>query len=696
MPRIPTADNQARLSPLRPAQSRPSPVGQGVEALGNAAASASRTLLAVREQEQLKADQAAFMEADRVLGEREAALLNDPQNGAFARRGKDALDITPRTLTEFDRAASEAEQELKTDRQRLAFRQATQNRRQTVQRQLQTHEMRERESFYAAERDAYKSSAASEAVTNYTDAGRIEQSVDKIRAAIDQTPGLSAEQRATELGERRSGVYAGVIDRYLANDAVAAAERYYGTIKDRVNGEKAADIERAIRAAKDRQEAKRDSGLALARQELSDQVRDIESAFRLRIPVTSIPSEATFVALHGERGRKLYQQTKLMADASVDAAKMTQLPTDEVARIAAGYTPTQVAGAAPRAEVAGIIQQQARYDLKEREDDPAGYLLRHSPTVQEAWQEFQTGGDVGLYVKAVKGEQDRLKLPTGDLLPDEYATQIASSISQADAEGMTNLIQSEAQKWGDAWPDVYGQIAPKLSDIAAVIGSGIPKHAADALASTAGLKTNELSAMIPPGTTLKDVRDTVAGEFADFARSFPVSAARTVGAFNDSAVRLTAKYMQQGMGKGDAAARAYEAIAGNYTLNDFRNVTYRVPRSVDADSVEEAATDYLSEFTAVSGDIDTSGSPFPEESLLVNQTQYIRENAYWMTSPDESGLRLYVDGGPVISQNRPVEYTWQQLTQKAIEWREKEKAETIRLREQAMRARSGQNADRIP
>jgi hypothetical protein len=297
--RIPTLDNQTRgLSPVSPARTQFVPDTRG-QALAGALSDVNQVAQQVRQQEQLKADQAAFMEADRVLGENENSILNDPTSGALNYRGKDAMDVTPKALDEFDLAASKAQQNLKTDRQRLAFGQALQNRRQAIERTLMQHESRERESYYAQEREAYKQSAQSSAITNFRDPVRIEQEIEKARSAIDQAPGLSAEQRAAELSERRSAVYGGVIDRYLANEEVGAAEQYYGTIRERVNGETATGIERAIRIAKDRQEAKKEAGLSLARAELTQEVQDIEATFRSRLPVQEVPSAARFVSLFG-------------------------------------------------------------------------------------------------------------------------------------------------------------------------------------------------------------------------------------------------------------------------------------------------------------------------------------------------------------------------------------------------------------
>ncbi len=670
--RIPTLDNQTRgLSAVSPARPQYTPDTRG-QSLAGALTDVNQVGQQIRQQEQLKADQAAFMEADRVLGENENSILNDPTSGALNYRGKDAMDVTPKALEEFDLAASKAQENLKSDRQRLSFGQALQNRRQAIERTLMQHESRERENYYAQEREAYKQSSQSSAITNFRDPVRIEQEIDKVRATLDQTPGISAEQRAAELGERRSAVYGGVIERYLADEEVGAAEKYYGTVRDRVNGETATGIERAIRIAKDRQEAKKESGLALARAELSQEVQDIEAAFRSRVPVQDVPSAARFASVFGEaRGRKMYEQVRLMADASVDAAKLTQMSTDEVMRVAAGYAPTEQKGAAVRAEIAGIIQQQAASDLREREADPAGYLVKHSPAVQATWKDLISGStDASRYVTAVRGEQERLGLPPGDLLPDMYADEVAARITNAGAEGMVGMIRTESERWGKAWPDVYGQLAPKMTDIAAVIGSGIPTYAADALASTAGLKTNELQAMIPAGVAKKDIEDDVSSTFADFNQSFPVDAARTVGAFNDAAMRLAIRYMQQGDNRGNAVEKAFaDLVDKNYwsSRNANRGVSYRVPKNLDPGLVEGGAEQLLKSFSTTSGGIETSGAAVSEEELKAQMNDYVRANGYWMTAPDESGLRLYVDGGPLVDGNGPVQYTWDEIAQKGME-----------------------------
>lgn len=255
MPRIPTLQNTEQLRPLPNVRLRETPQS-GLAEFGRGIADIGTVLDDVRRQERAKADRAAFMEADRQLGTRENSLLYDPEAGAFTKQGKDALGITPSALSEYDKAGSEIEQTLTTDRQKLAFREALNQRRVDVERQLQRHEGNQREVHYAAERLAYQEAAQSSAILNYTDHGRVAKEIDKIRATIDQTPGLSVEQRAVMLADKAAGVHTGIIDRYLANDQLKGAQAYYGANKGALSGESAIRVERALTQARDRLEAK--------------------------------------------------------------------------------------------------------------------------------------------------------------------------------------------------------------------------------------------------------------------------------------------------------------------------------------------------------------------------------------------------------------------------------------------------------
>jgi hypothetical protein len=210
---------------------------------------------------------------------------------------------------------------------------------------------------------------------------------------------------------------------------------------------------------------------------------------------------------------------------------------------------------------------------------------------------------------------------------------------------------------------VQGQLAGKVSDLTLVMGSGIPRSASVALASTMKLKDAELMAMLPASTKWKDVEADVDGVFSQFQRSLPPEAARTWNAVRDSAMRLSVKYMNDGNSRGDAVARAHrDLVESQYDLTEFRGVTLRVPTSTDTEAVEIGARRTLEVFEPAQGSLVVPpGSSLTEEEYRGSWTQYIRDNGYWVTRPDGKGVRLYADGGPVVGATGPVDFTWMQL-----------------------------------
>lgn len=240
MPQIPTLQNQVRDEAAPNFQQRPlestvgASLGQGVANVGN-------VIYKIQQEEQIKADRAAFMDADRQTD----TVANDIVTQSQQLQGKDAIGSAPKYLDAFDKAATQTAAGLKSKRAQAAYQESINARRSSLQRQLDNHEGQQREAYYAKSREDFKDQAHINAVTNYTDPKAIDAEIAKISSALSQTPGMDDAQRETELGIRRAGIYAGVVDRYLANDQVSKARAYYATVKDQA-GAKAAYIENRI------------------------------------------------------------------------------------------------------------------------------------------------------------------------------------------------------------------------------------------------------------------------------------------------------------------------------------------------------------------------------------------------------------------------------------------------------------------
>lgn len=345
-------------------------------------------------------------------------------------------------------------------------------------------------------------------------------------------------------------------------------------------------------------------------------------------------------------------------------------------------------GIADQAQLYGMMSNSARDIIKQRLDDPAGYLTQFAPKTQAAWQVFQADSSPSArdaYLSAVDADRERLGLPKGDVLPNSYAKSLADEIANPkSAEQLASLMESEAQRWGDRWPDVHAQIAKDIPDMAAVIGSGISRSAAVTLASTAKLKDTELQAMLPSTVKWGDVRADVASTFDEVRRSFPAEGARTWNAIQDSASRLAVSYMQAGASKGNAIDRAYKELIGNqYAIGTVKDVPFLIPRQFDAGDVEDEAQRQIDEFQPTTDMIAAPAGEDPAR-FLERATKKMREDAYWVARGDGNGLRLYMGARPTN-----VTYDFQHLSDLAVARRAADQAEVERLRDQAMKARAG-------
>jgi hypothetical protein len=493
----------------------------------------------------------------------------------------------------------------------------------------------------------------------------ISSTTDAILGARDK--GYINAQEAVDERQRWTADYAeGFLDIKPLPERIKILSEPKGTPADYIAPDRRAVL---LKAARNELKAEQDRLKTEARQVLGDQLQDIAAAAQAGIPVKNVPPKAALQLAFGEReGAERYESARKLANMSVEVASLHGLPVEDLIAQAESYRPTQVEGAAEQGPLYAFMSRSVSQILTARQKDPAGYLVENSPAVKEAWAGFSADPQqVEKYFSAIDAEKTRLGMDSPDVLPDAVARGIADEITQSKtAEGTADRIEQEAARWGERWPEVYGQLAPKLPSMTRVIGSGIPRPAAVALASTAQLKQSELGAMLPPSTKWNDVVGLVDDTFGDFRRSLPADrgAVETWNAVRDAAVRLSVKNMSDGADRSEAVQKAYrDLVESQYQLVEFRGMPIRVSGNFDADEIERGVDLAISRFEP-----DAASLVVPEgatgDSVQYAQdfTRYVQQNGYWVTRPDSLGVRLYADGGPVVTQSGPVEFTWQQLS----------------------------------
>lgn len=451
---VPTLQSQATLQGLPSVRSQPlqNTVGESIaEGLDNV----SNVAFKIQREEKLKADRTAFMEADRATDDISNGLLNTAKQTQL----KDAIGITPEVVSAFDKQTAGIASGLKNKDQQRAYQESMNQHRSQLQRELNAHESQQTNAYYTKSREDYKDQQHVNAVTDYKNPKTIEDSIAKVGSAVDQTPGMDAQQKTDELGIRRSGIYAGVISRYLANDELTGAEQYYASIKDRVNGDAATKIENDIRITRRRLETEHKANLTDLRETLREQMNDVHAALLDGRPIasTDLPDQTKLKVAFGERGVHYIQQMNQAASMSSEVQQLHDKTNEELKNElvsdAATKTAGSVEGAADEAALRGFKRQIITNLVQQREKDPAVYITSTSPVASQALQDVgnEVPGSAERYFRAVDTERRRLGITSTDIMPPNVKPGGAEwqKIALLAAKNYTTLPK-ESIAWADA------------------------------------------------------------------------------------------------------------------------------------------------------------------------------------------------------------------------------------------------------
>lgn len=638
-------------------------ISQGITAVRD-------TYLQVAAQEAARADEIAVQGAETKLSQWINDRLFNPETGVIKTRGKNTFGLSPELVPEFEKYADEVGATMTSDRQKRAYQSIRDTRRLNFQEILDKHEASEREKFYDDETNATILDSVNSAGNFFNDPKLIQQELHRQEKALRQMgirKGWSEQELVTEIQSNRSNTHLEVLDRMIALRQDGKARNYLNEVRDQMDGDDVTTVERALQTNRE-----------ISKSEVRARLADYEAAARYGV-ATSPPSRSSLVAAFGEaEGNRLANEVDQLTVMSRDVAEMHNKSGIELLELVGSYQPVEQEGAAGRAQQAAFMESSIRSILTAREKDPASYMIGESPQVEAAWKSLANGeeGASDKYMQAFQVERERLGIFNDNPLPSSYADQlVADIIKPKDNETLYGSINREAERWGPKhWPQVYGQIATKLPDSAAIIGSGISPQAGIALSSMANLKTQELRALVPPGLEWGDVQESTRQKFQDLLRSFPPDAGgtRTAQAILDSGIRLALYHVKMGSSFNSALELSYQELGTRlYTVHEFRGVPYRIPTGLDAGEVELGANEILRNFSLTSSDVSGASSVLNTEELAEMSSGDIRARGYWMTNPQGSGLRLYLDGAPVTSVNGIVEYTWGELLATGSEYQER-------------------------
>jgi hypothetical protein len=232
---------------------RPTPQSQrGVSGyepgnVGRAIAGVGAVVGQIGEEHEREQDAQAVFAARRKLDDWERAAIYDPKNGAIARRGKDAFDLPDRLPSEFDKAAGEIGASLTSKRQRQAFQQMAQSRRESVGAWATRHAGQQKEAHDLGQYQADVQSFQDRAAT-FPDKAPVEAELMKTRTiGFLRSRGASEEEIGATIKKQASEIHTAAVGSMLNAGNGEAAQAYLERHKPDMTADAVLRVEGALK-----------------------------------------------------------------------------------------------------------------------------------------------------------------------------------------------------------------------------------------------------------------------------------------------------------------------------------------------------------------------------------------------------------------------------------------------------------------
>lgn len=421
------------------------------------------------------------------------------------------------------------------------------------------------------------------------------------------------------------------------------------------------------------------------RERLKYRVTDDLAAYeRGATPPNPVSGSEIMLAYGQEEGARVMERLDAAQRFGQDVNEVATLPASQQAELLARRAPQPGEGFAEAARRHEQLVKAVESVQRAREQDPATFVLQNAPAVMQAYRAMAAAKEPAeraqaaqAYAAAVLAEQQRLEVRDPTILPKNYVAEIARRFYQPSSkEGEDagvdpgSVMSGLVAEWGRFWPVVGKQLAKALPPGAVVLGLGVQPEAEQLIGEAMRLKPEQLRQGFET-TEVTDLRAQVRSTFEPLAQTlaFQGGGTETYDAYADTAEALALMLMRRGMSAKEAAAKAWESTVGfKYEFQD----TWRVPRAVlgggaSLQAIRDGAA--MARFdVAEAGELAVPRVPAavrPEDAAR-QWAETIKENGFWITSPGDGGLTLYVRSGlgaqPVLDKSgRPVRRGWDEL-----------------------------------
>jgi hypothetical protein len=423
---------------------------------------------------------------------------------------------------------------------------------------------------------------------------------------------------------------------------------------------------------------------AAAAQALRGRLQDSTAMARNGIPDPQPLTRDAFAPLGADADAAFreYQRSQVMAQ---DVAVMNNATNADLMAVATGAVRRAVPGEGYAAEDDRdrIRQQAAAQVLRQRQEDPVGYVSRQVPSVAEAARAAfdpalpaeERPAAVQNMVRQVLAAQETLGITEPRVLSAAAVSDISRRIMNATRpEDAADLVGALEAEYG---PQYFGRVMTelerdgKLTPAMRIIPNLPDPSTREIVSALSVVKMDDLKTGID-GTMQRDVREGAVEYASELARSLPPvsgSGAQLLSSYQDMIERVAYERLRTGADTNgaDAAEAAYRMLLGHYQFDETLRMPANVsPRQIRGALEHRIERQVLPGFTAADVPVDMLGV-YREGEALEQWRNLVENNAVWYTAPDDQTAQLWVRGQNgvlyrVTSGGRQVSYSFDDLS----------------------------------
>jgi hypothetical protein len=252
MPTIPKSDDPVQLQPLRGArQSLAGGPGAFGDSVGRGISQMSESVDKIAFEELARQNEAKTKELDVEFSKSLRAMQYDPQQGYYAKRGKDAYDYQPLFEKATEKLRDDFIARAENESQRDMLSKVLSQRVQRAQDGVSRHALKEYNAWIDGTALSRAEDAMQEAIVSYNDPKYVNQLKVSGRNEIinvGQRAGKDQEAINNDLKEYDSKIHVGTVEHIMQLD-VGEAREYFEANKDEIDGREQSKLLRKLKVA---------------------------------------------------------------------------------------------------------------------------------------------------------------------------------------------------------------------------------------------------------------------------------------------------------------------------------------------------------------------------------------------------------------------------------------------------------------